>query len=568
MNDTNIILFALHIAGAAALLIWAVRLLRTGVERAYSVQLRSFLRRSNASRLQAAASGIFAALCLQSATAVAVLVSSFAVKGGVGFLAGTAILLGADIGSAIVSQILLIRQDFLIPLLLLCGVALFLRSSKNELRQLGRILIGIALIFVSLDMIRAATAPLIDSDATLSVMTYLGGDVVTSFLIGALFAWAVHSSVAAVLFFVTLTAQGLLPATGAAAMVLGANAGGSILAYMLTMPAPLTARRMVVANLVLRGGGAALVLLLMAQGVEVLTWLGASEARQVINLHLAFNAGLALACLPFLGWIAPLTERLLPDRTDTTNSLVQTSALDPATLDRPDRALACAAREVLKMGEHAESMLRSVMALYKTWDEPTAKALKVQSEHVQDLHEDIKRFLAQLNHSKLEDDQRERSSELTTIALNLETAADAVNRGLIGQARLLNEEQLIFSESGWSDIEDFHDQVLSNAQLSLSVLMTGAPDAARQLVRAKDKVRTVEQKLQERHLRRLRDGVQESFDTSRLHQETLRFLKIANTAFASIGYPIAARSGDLLSTRLSSEANHKSGKDKQTKAEP
>ncbi|MGR3813506.1 MAG: Na/Pi cotransporter family protein [Cognatishimia activa] len=561
MNDTNIILFALHIAGAAALLIWAVRLLRTGVERAYSVQLRSFLRRSNASRLQAAASGIFAALCLQSATAVAVLVSNFAVKGGVGLLAGTAILLGADIGSAIVSQILLIRQDFLIPLLLLCGVILFLRSSQNELRQLGRILIGVALIFVSLDMIRAATGPLIDSPATLSVMRYLGGDVVTSFLIGALFAWAVHSSVAAVLFFVTLTAQGLLPASGAAAMVLGANAGGSLLAYMLTMTAPITARRMVITNLVLRGGGAALLLFALSQGSGLLAWLGASEARQVINLHLVFNAGLALLCLPILGWIAPLTERLLPDRTETTGSLVQTTALDPSTLDRPDRALACAAREVLKMGEHAESMLRSAMALYKNWDEPTAKALKVQSEQVQALHEDVKRFLAQLNHNKLEDAQRERSSDLTTIALNLETAADAVDRGLIGQARLLNAEQLVFSEGGWSDIEDFHDRVLSNAQLALSVLMTGAPDAARQLVRAKDKVRKVEQKLQEKHLRRLRDGVRESFETSRLHQETLRFLKIANTAFASIGYPIAARSGDLLSTRLSNGSKSKPGRD-------
>lgn len=91
--------------------------------------------------------------------------------------------------------------------------------------------------------------------------------------------------------------------------------------------------------------------------------------------------------------------------------------------------------------------------------------------------------------------------------------------------------------------------------------MTGAPDAARQLVRAKDKVRKVEQKLQEKHLRRLRDGVRESFETSRLHQETLRFLKIANTAFASIGYPIAARSGDLLSTRLSNGSKSKPGRD-------
>ena len=83
MVDSSIILFALHIAGAAALLIWAVRLLRTGVERAFLVQLRAFLRRSNANRLQALVSGAIAALCLQSATAVAVLLSNFAKKGGV-----------------------------------------------------------------------------------------------------------------------------------------------------------------------------------------------------------------------------------------------------------------------------------------------------------------------------------------------------------------------------------------------------------------------------------------------------------------------------------------------------
>lgn len=551
MNDTNIVLFALHIAGAAALLIWAVRLLRTAVERAYSVQLRVFLRRSNVSRLQAAASGLFAALCLQSATAVAVLVSNFAVKGGIGLLAGMAILLGADIGSAVVSQILLVRQDYLIPLLLLCGVVLFLRSSKNEVRQLGRILIGVALIFVSLDMIRAATGPLIDSPATISVMRYLGGDIVTSFVIGGFFAWAVHSSVAAVLFFVTLTAQGLLPASGAVAMILGANAGGAVLAYVLTLTAPLTARRMVVANLALRGGGAALVLVMLSQVTEGLTWLGATEARQVINLHLAFNIGLAVVSLPLLRWIAAFTERLMPDRAEAAINLVQASALDPSTLDHPTRALTCAAREVLKMGEQTESILRSVITLFHGWDDTTANAINNKTGHVQNLHEDIKRFLAQLKHSQLDETEKERSSELASIAYSLETAADAIGTGLVDLARQLHADQLTFSDDGRAEIEDFHDRVLSNAQLALSVLMNGAPDAARQLLRAKEKVRTAERKLQERHLERLRAGNIESFETSRLHQESLRILKNVNAAFAIVGYSIATRSGDLLSTRLS-----------------
>lgn len=553
------ILFLINIAGSAALLIWAVRLLRTGVERAYSVQLRAVLRRSNSNRWQAAGSGVIAALCLQSATAVAVLLSNFAGKGGVGLWAGIAILLGADIGSAIVSQVLLVRQDILIPLLLLIGVVLFLRSSRNELRQLGRILIAIALIFVSLDMIRSATAPLTDSTAAANVMAYLGGDAVTSFLIGALFAWAVHSSVAAVLFFVTLTAQGLLPASGAAAMILGANAGGAFLAYVLTLTASPTARRVVIANLGLRGGGAALLLLLMTQGIFDLTWLGDNASRQAINLHLAFNIGLALFCLPFLGWIVRGIEMLFPHRTQPTSSEVHASALDPTTLDRPDRALNCAAREILKVGEQAEFMLRSVMRLFEEWDDALVKTMDEKAQLVRSMHEDIKRFLAQVNRGELQDAQRERASELANIAYNLETAADAIGYGLVDQLRQLRAEKVAFSADGLADIRDFHDRVLTNAQLGLSVLMHGAPDAARQLLRAKEKVRTVEKTLQERHLERLRAGVEASFATSRMHQESLRILKNVNTAFATIGYPIASKSGDLLSTRLSDKSNANDG---------
>ena len=550
MVGSSIILFALHIAGAAALLIWAVRLLRTGVERAFSVHLRAFLRRSNANRLQALVSGAIAAVCLQSATAVAVLLSNFAKKGGVGLLAGTAILLGADIGSAIVSQILLVRQEFLIPLFLLCGVVLFLQSSHNEIRQTGRILIGLGLILVSLDMIRNATAPLIESTATASVMDYLAGDLVSSFLIGGLFAWAVHSSVAAVLFFVTLTGQGLLPSSGAAAMVLGANAGAAILAYVLTLKAPLTARSAVLINLVLRGGGAALVLVILSKSAGNLSWLGSQAAQQIINLHLVFNIGLALVCVPFLRLIADATLKLRSVREDTVSPLTHSTALDPSTLNRPSRALSCAAREIMKMGEAIEVMLRSSMGLFQNWDAPAAKAIIKKSEDVRTMHSDIKGFLAGLDHKELSETEQNKAGELASIAFNLETAAGAISQNLVANAERLKSDGLEFSEDGWSDLEDFHDRILSNTQLALSVLMTGAPDAARQLLHAKDKVRKVEQKLQERHPVRLRNNIPASFATSHIHQDTLRSLKTINAAFATIGHPIAERSGDLLSTRL------------------
>jgi len=552
LDTPSPLLFVLHVAGAAALLIWAVRLVRTGVERAFSVPLRRWLRRSSDSRLMASGTGAAAAVMLQSSTAVAILVTNFAASGTIVASAALAMMLGADLGSAVVAQILLVRQSWLVPVLLLAGVALFLRGQERRVRQIGRILIGLSLIFVSLDMIRVATDPLRDSSGMAAAMGYLGRDLLTSFALGAVFAWVVHSSVAAVLLFVTLVLQGVMPMPAAVAMVLGANLGGSFIAYVLTLAQPLEARRVVVANLALRGGGAALVLGAIILFNPPLEWLGASSARVVINLHLAFNLLLAVLLIPLVGPVTRAATALMPPKADPAGALVRVSALDPVALDTPDRAMACAAREVLRIGEEIETMLRSVIGMYQTWDDATAAAIELQEKAVDRMHFETKLYLAQINRGQLDEATARRSMELSTIAINLEAAGDAIARSMLGLARRMHVSGVAFSEPGWREICDFHDRVLSNVQLALNVLMTLEPDAARELVAEKEAVREIEQALQRSHLGRLRQGLAESIETSNIHQETLRALKTVNTSFSMVAYPILAESGDLLSSRLSS----------------
>ena len=551
METTNILTIFLHIAGAAALLIWSVRLVRTGVERAFTVQLRLWLRRSTKSRTLAAVTGTASAMLLQSATAVAILVSGF-VSGGTIFAAtGLAILLGADVGSALVAQVLLVRQTWLVPLLLLVGVGLFLRGQHRRVRQSGRILIGLALIFVSLDMIRAATAPLVDSAGAASAMEYLGNDMLMAFGIGALFTWLVHSSVAAVLLFVTLVSQSLMPHSAAVAMVLGANLGGAMIAYFLTMSAQIEARRMIMANLVLRGGGAALVLLVVEYIDVPWTWIGASEAQQVINLHLVFNLGLALVALPLVGLMSRLMETLLKPRVDPSAGLGPASALDPATLNEPHRALSCANRETLRIGETVETMLRTVMSLYLKWDDVKADSIKHNDKLVRKMHFELKMFLAKLDPGSLDEDANCRSMELSNVAVNLEAAADVIARNMVGLARRLDVEGVAFSSQGQLEISDLHDRILANIHLALNILMTRNPDDAHDLLSEKESIRELEQNMQRQHLGRLSEGLTESIETSNIHQETLRALKQINTAFSIIANPILTETGDLLDSRLS-----------------
>ncbi|WP_317852815.1 Na/Pi cotransporter family protein [Albidovulum salinarum] len=553
MPETSPMLFVLHVAGAAALLIWAVRLVRTGVERGWSVQLRRLLRRGSESRWLAALSGTGAAVVLQSSTAVAILTSNFVAAGTLAAGAGLAILLGADLGSAIVAQILLTRADWLVPVLLVAGVGMFLKSSSRDFRMAGRVLIGLALIFVSLTMIRDATEPLRDSPALASAMRYLGGDPVTAFAIGALFAWAVHSSVAAVLLFVTLSAQGILPVTAGVAMVLGANLGGAVIAYVLTLGSEIAARRVIVANLALRGGGAAAALMALSSLAPPLDLLGATPARQVINLHLAFNLVLALVALPLTGPVLALVGRWITPPPEAAG-LARISALDPAALPQPDRALACAAREVLQMGEGVEAMLRTVAGLYETWDDSTAAAIEAKESEVDKIHIATKLYLAKLQRSTTDEDVSRRGLELADMAVNLESAGNVIADTMLGLARRLDQGGASFSDTGWQEIKDFHDRVLANAQAGLNVLMTLNPDAARALVEEKDHVRDMEQRLQRSHLDRLKQGLTESIETSNIHQETLRALKQVNSAFTMIAYPILSETGDLLASRLTRQS--------------
>ena len=550
MNEPHAIQILIHIAGAAALLIWAVRLVRTGVERGFAAPMRIWLRHSAKNRLLAAGTGMGAAVLLQSSTAVAVLVSNFVSKGGLATATGLAILLGADVGSAVVTQLLMVRQPLLIPLLLVIGITIFLRGEGSNTRQIGRIMIGLALIFVSLDMIRGATEPMISNPGTQAVMAYLGRDLLTAFVIGAVFAWGVHSSVAAVLLFVTLAGQSILPIPAAAAMVLGANLGGGFIAFVLTYSAPLASRRMVLANLILRGGGAALTVFVIAAMPDLLFQLGATPARQAINLHLAFNLALVVVALPFVGPITAMLSYFLAEKSSPNGALDVASALDPALLDRPQRAIDCAARELLTMGQKIEQMLIAVEPLYDQWNAVTASMIVDQDKAIKQTHLDIKLYLAQLGQKGMDEDLSRRSMELASISSSLDSASDAITRIMLDLAKRLDMQKLQFSPQGREEIHDFTDRVQSNVQLALNVMMNQNPAEARELVAAKEKVRKVEQKLQRSHIGRLREGLVESIETSNIHQETLRALKQINTAFSMVGHPILLKSGDLLKSRL------------------
>nr|MDJ0641171.1 Na/Pi symporter [Paracoccaceae bacterium] len=310
------ILLAVHLAAAVALLIWSVRLIRTGVERAFMPELKQRLKTLSRSHVSAASGGMLAAMVMQSATAVALISAGFAVSGMLAAPAALALILGADLGSALMAQVLFLPVQAAIPFALLAGIVTFFKAGSRKTKQVGRILIGFALVLVSLGMIRLATAPIGQNEIVQSIAAYFQGDLISAFVIAAVLAWIMHSSLAAVLTFATFAAAGLVSAPVAAALVIGANLGGAVIPVVLLSGADRPARLVALGNLMARGAVTLAFLAALLLGVFQPFLSGTMAGQLAIALHIALNACVLLLALPLAGVLVRLGERLVPEHTE------------------------------------------------------------------------------------------------------------------------------------------------------------------------------------------------------------------------------------------------------------
>lgn len=543
-------LFLLHVAGAVALLLWAVHMVHTGTERGWQPELTGLLRATNGP-VKSAAVGAGLGLALQSSTAAGMLAAAYASKGMFALATGLAIVLGANFGSALVVLILSLDLSLLPPILLVAGALLFFKGKSRRVRQSGRALVGLGLIFVSLALLTEATAPLRDSELLPLAVTYLGQDAFTALLAGAAIAWLFHSSVATILLLVVLASHGLLPFEAAAPLLLGANIGTAIGPFVLTRNNSLEAKRLMAGNLVMRIGGAIVALLVLQLGGAALVQ-GFSPAQQLVGLHLVFNAALVMVGLPLTGLLARLMQRLIraqPGADPAAAIGVPPSCLDEAAVGDPGMALASTTRELLRMAEIIGRMFEPVMDIYKGGDADKVREARVMEAAIDQAQSDIKLYLARVSFDN-DNTSARRGQDLAAIAVNLEYVGDAITKTLLRLAETRREQRLKFSPTGWRELAELHSQVVENMRLARNVLVSRDLAQARKLVVEKTRMREAVAASQRQHMLRLKDGTEASLATSNIHLETLRALKTINSLMASIGYLVLEEAGEVLDHRL------------------
>lgn len=539
----------LNLLAAVALLVWGTHIVRTGMLRLMGASLRRVLAHSTSNRLLAASSGIAVTALVQSSTATALIAASFVSQALMPLSAALAVMLGADVGSALMVGVFSLDLSWLSPLLIFVGVVLYLPRQETKVGQAGRVLIGLGLITLALQLIVAATRPLMASPEVRVMLGSLSADPLLDVLAGAVVALLSYSSLATVLLTAALASSGVVPIEVALGLVLGANLGSVVAAVLTTARDTVELRRVPLGNLLMKVAGALAVLPLLHPLLAELRPLQLSPAQTVVGFHLAFNVLLSLLFLPLVRPVAQVMERLLPSpRRQAISS--RPRHLDPVALATPSLAISCAAREALHQADVVETMLAGMLTVVRSNDLDLALQLRKMDDTVDELYSAIKYYLTKISREALDERESRRWTDIISFTINMEQIGDIVERVItdIEDRKIRPGRQ--FSEAGMNEIVEMHARLLDNLRLAMGVFLHGSVRDAKKLLEEKARFRDLQHRYAATHLARLHDNTAQSMETSSLHLDLISDLKRINSHICSIAYPILESAGVLADTRI------------------
>jgi phosphate:Na+ symporter len=539
----------LNLLAAIALLVWGTHIVRTGMLRVFGENLRRVLATSFDNRLAALLAGLGVTSLVQSSTATCLIVASFVGKGLVTTAAALAVMLGADVGTALMVMVFSFDLSWLSPLLIFVGVVMFTTQQNSTRGRIGRVLIGLGLITLALQLIVEATRPLTESPAVRALLVALPNEILLDILVGAVLTVLSYSSLAMVLLTATLAATGMVPPSVALGLVIGANVGSGVLAMLATAGDTPQVRRLPLGNLIFKLVGAALAIPLLPHAFVLLQQWVPTVHQQVVVFHLVFNIVLAALFIGFTQVVGRMVDKWLPTPAHGADS-TRPRHLDPVALSTPSLAISCAAREALHQADVVETMLRGMLPVIRDNDIGLAERLRRMDDTVDELYSAIKFYLTQISSEALSEREGRRWTDIVSFTINMEQIGDIIERVLQDVEDKKIRKNRSFSDAGMAEICHLHERLLANLRLAMSVFLDGHVRDAQRLLEEKARFRDLEHEYAASHIARLQGNSAQSIETSSLHIDLISELKRINSLLCSIAYPILESAGALSKTRL------------------
>jgi phosphate:Na+ symporter len=527
-----------ELVGYVVLLLWGMRMVQSGVVRAFGSNLRRIIGRTLRNRFAAVGAGLIVTALLQSSTATAMMTTSLAADGMVALMPALAVMLGANVGTALIVKALSFDVSWVSPLLVIAGYIAFRHGRKGVIHDLGRVGIGLGLMLLSLHLLVLTIEPVQTAPVLGQLLSALTREPLLDLALAGLMTWAAHSSVAIMLLLISLAAGNVITPVAAVALVLGANLGSTIPPLLEAPRADPAARRLPLGNCAIRAFGCIVALPFSHQIAEALWQSNPDPAATIVNFHIAFNLALAILFVGLLDPLAGLLTRIIPDKPPKPGDPAQPLYLEEDTLDTPYLALTNASREALRMSDLVDAMLRLLMKAVTQSDQDALREVVRNGKALDRLQDALKAYLTQLGTDGLSESDSDRHALVLGLVVNLGHAGDIIERSLADAASRKIKRGLALDKEDEADLITFQARVLDDLKLAAATFMTSDLRSAQQLLEAKRQLNAMERAAGREHLARLETNQPGGLEASTLYLAILRDLRRLNSHIAAIAYDV------------------------------
>lgn len=527
-----------EVIGGLTLFFFGLRSMREGLQRYAGDRLRVLINRLTANRIMSFACGVLITAVLQSSTATTAMLVSFAGTSLLSLAQAFGVILGADVGTTGVVFLLSIKSITHYALYVFTAGYFIQRWAKTRrLQYFGQIVFGFGLVFFGMNLMVVGVSPLKAHAFIPYIFDYLGEHPIISIVFAAAMTALLQSSAAMIGLAITLSFTGVLDIRSAIPIILGANIGTCLTAFMASLGLNVNARRVAVAHFLVKAVGVALAFPFIKEEMQGLAAINAfitqytpvpahSVSFQIAVAHFLFNFGLAILFLPLLPLGVWIVRRLIPEPKGGEESFGPLY-LDPQALETPSLAFAQVRREIIRVANITYDMFRESMAVIhpRTDYQDYVMLLQAEDDKIDILDRAIRFYLAQLSQESLTEEQAKIELALLGIAADLEDIGDALSRELLRSMRKLNDRGIRFSEEGSQELCAFHHNVLLHFNLVLSYLATLDPVVLKHVEEKKEVIAEQFTDLRHAHLKRLHEGLRETVDASTLHLDVLNIMQ-------------------------------------------
>ena len=500
----------LTMAGGLGLFLFGMELMSDSIEKVAGAKLRRILEIFTTNRFMGMIVGIIFTGIIQSSSACTVMVVSFVNSGLMNLYQAAGVILGANIGTTITSQLVSFNLSKIAPLILLVGVVVMMFTKKEKVRKVAEVVVGFGILFVGLSTMSQAMANMKNEPQVVNLLMSLKNPFLAT-LMGFALTAVIQSSSVTVSIVLLLANQDLLPLPITLYIILGCNIGACATAMLASMTGKKDAKRAALIHLLFNIIGTVIIYIALFvagdQIVELIKSISADNGRFVANAHTLIKIAQVIMLFPFTSWLVKMTYLIVPgeDQKVGYRESYQLKYIGDKVVFNPATAVVEVVKELERMASLAEENLNRAMNALITLDEEDIEEVYEVEKNINFLNHAITDYLVKINQTTLPIEDLNSLGALFHVVNDIERIGDHAEN-VADAARQRKEEGVSISKEAQKELGDMLEMVNKIIRYAVEMFAKSDETHMQEIITLEDQVDEKERELQKKHVERLTKG--------------------------------------------------------------